>query len=435
MASAKPKCFVGSSTEGLDIARAIAPRLADVAEVTVWKDNIFRPNDGNLEALLRALKNFDFAVFVLSPDDTTTSRGKTYPSPRDNALFEFGLFLGRLDKDRCFAVASDSRDEQGEHVLKLPSDLHGVTIARYEAERADKNWAAAVGNACTVIVDEMRKITRLAERSAQNTESASVVALPIKGPNRNQNEVLEMFGLEDDGAVVVERFEGSASNWFHHERFVSAFPGARGVTEFVDPRVAVERLQLLLQPPLQWVWQDGKHGASGVTPIWWWRGNGNNPIHRFLTLGPEEVLLDCQELPIRRVVAINAGSYWQSFVYIEVGPKPPTGLYSSTPDQEKRHMEIFGYCYEEVGLFNDRYVTRSEYDDGFAVLDGKPRRITGAELRIRYLTPYNLLIAPQDSPINNSYFDLPLKKLMNSILRGNATVADLAREVTRLPRE
>jgi predicted nucleotide-binding protein len=92
----KPKLFVGSSNESLSIARAIKAQLGDVAEITVWKDDVFPLNDGNLEALLRAMDYFDFAVFVLSPDDSTTSRGKTQPSPRDNALFEFGLFLGHL---------------------------------------------------------------------------------------------------------------------------------------------------------------------------------------------------------------------------------------------------------------------------------------------------------------------------------------------------
>src|SRR5271156_2316757 len=67
--SKKPKLFIGSSSEGLGLARALHEHLAVVAEVTIWKDRHFnKGNESALDGLLRALDYFDFAVFALTPD-------------------------------------------------------------------------------------------------------------------------------------------------------------------------------------------------------------------------------------------------------------------------------------------------------------------------------------------------------------------------------
>jgi predicted nucleotide-binding protein len=67
------------------------------------------------------LDQFDFAVLILAPDDVTIDQ--LSPSTRDNVLFEFGLFMGRLGRDRVFVVYDDSIE------LKKPSDLAGVMLA------------------------------------------------------------------------------------------------------------------------------------------------------------------------------------------------------------------------------------------------------------------------------------------------------------------
>ncbi|MNR42790.1 hypothetical protein D3C85_1613470 [compost metagenome] len=98
-------------------------------------------------------------------------------------------------------------------------------------------------------------------------------------------------------------------------------------------------------------------------------------------------------------------------------------------------VQTFGYDYEEFGVFDGHYITRAEYDDGAAVIDGEPVSTLGkAELRKRFLTPYNFVIAPSDSPINNMKFDTVLQKTLDSMLKGEATINDLYREISRLPK-
>jgi len=122
--NARPIVFIGSSTEGYPVAEAIQTSLSGEAEAVIWK-TLFEPGYVTIEALDEKSSDFDFAIFVLSSDDVLESRGLKHSAPRDNLLLEFGLFVGRLGRDRVFfAFRSGDRP-------KLPSDLAGTTGIEY----------------------------------------------------------------------------------------------------------------------------------------------------------------------------------------------------------------------------------------------------------------------------------------------------------------
>ncbi len=147
----RPRLFVGSSTEGLDVARAIQVNLDHDADVTLWSQGVFGLGGGTLVSLVEVAEDFDFAVLVLTPDDLVDTRGKMANSPRDNVLFELGLFIGRLGRERTYIV--HPRDAE----LRLPSDLAGITPATFQSKRDDGNLVAALGAACTLIHKEISK--------------------------------------------------------------------------------------------------------------------------------------------------------------------------------------------------------------------------------------------------------------------------------------
>jgi predicted nucleotide-binding protein len=148
----RPTVFVASSLEGLNFARAIRSLLADDAEVSVWRESIFGVGDTTIDSLLNALPRFDFAVFVLSPEDATTSRGRTVESPRDNVIFELGLFMGKLGRSRVFMVRPRDID------IKIPSDVLGITPTMYDWPRASNSERDAVGAACDDIRQAIRSL-------------------------------------------------------------------------------------------------------------------------------------------------------------------------------------------------------------------------------------------------------------------------------------
>lgn len=210
------------------------------------------------------------------------------------------------------------------------------------------------------------------------------------------------------------------------DRFARAFPGVRGIQWFEDEETITERLGIMLRAPL--VFAEG-HLAG------WWRGPRNFHIDRFTHVEGRHFLLDVQELNIRRIAAVSPNTYERKFVYVECGADDPTGLYPADKKHIEPQVETFGYADEEYGLVDDRLpVTRAEYDDAAAIIDGHPVDIKGrVVLRVRYITPYNFLIAPFASPINNKTFDYELEGFLNSLLQGQDVFDDLRAAIMQLP--
>ncbi len=115
----KPSIFIGSSKEGLAVARLIGTALESEAEIKLWT-NAFDIGKSNFDNLAGQIAFYDYAILVATGDDMIRSRHKTAKGARDNVLFEFGLFAGGLGRSRVFYVM--------ENGIKLPSDLAGIGL-------------------------------------------------------------------------------------------------------------------------------------------------------------------------------------------------------------------------------------------------------------------------------------------------------------------
>jgi CRP/FNR family cyclic AMP-dependent transcriptional regulator len=144
--------FIMSSKEAVEIARAVQTALADDGyEVFAWPDGVFRASQYAVESLERELDRSDFAIAIAQPDDTTKSRGKSSRSPRDNVIFELGLFIGRIGRHRSLLL-----EPRGEEI-KLPSDLTGLTTIAYRVA-AGRDLAAALAPACNRIREIIKEL-------------------------------------------------------------------------------------------------------------------------------------------------------------------------------------------------------------------------------------------------------------------------------------
>lgn len=148
------RVFIGSSSESLHVAEALQAVLPDDLEVTLWPD-VFNVGEYAADDLREAARDHDFAVFVFAPDDEVTSRGLTQQAPRDNVVFELGLFSASLGPRRTFVLKA------AEPSVKVPSDLAGVGYATYvppDAQASDSRWESAVRSGA-------RKIRRAIDRA------------------------------------------------------------------------------------------------------------------------------------------------------------------------------------------------------------------------------------------------------------------------------
>lgn len=226
-------------------------------------------------------------------------------------------------------------------------------------------------------------------------------------------------------------FTWSDGNVFFAERFASAFPGTRGIDWFSDGSDIKERLAILFGQPISF---------DGANPIWWWRGGSNLDIRRFDFVSGRTFLMNYDELEIARIAAVYSTQYFRSFVYVEVKGAAPTGLYPDTPihiNDVENGTSYFPYHSEQYAIVDGTHlITSNEFDDGSARIDGSLQKISGrAELRCRYVTPFNFILAAQDSPINNSKADQALEALLNGMLAGHTDLQEVVDFVGKLPKQ
>ena len=104
--------------------------LQDIADVDPWT-TVFNPGVSTLERLVELTREVDFAAFVFAQDDWTMKGASPevasgQASPRDNVVFEAGLFGGALGIRRTFILHANG--------AKLPTDLLGLTSIRYDPD-------------------------------------------------------------------------------------------------------------------------------------------------------------------------------------------------------------------------------------------------------------------------------------------------------------
>lgn len=200
----KPRIFLGSSGKQAKLLQALTRGLEDIAHMEPWMTS-FNPGTTTLERLLELTRQVDFAAFVFAQDDWTTNSSPTpiesmpgQASPRDNVVFEAGLFGGVLGMRRTFILHASG--------AKLPTDLLGLTCVRYDGSTA----AAEVKVVCQKLrnaIENEGRVTRiegtwwqfsLTQRTAKEPSALSLLKI-----SRSRNGALELNGRswQEDGTL------------------------------------------------------------------------------------------------------------------------------------------------------------------------------------------------------------------------------------------
>lgn len=126
--------FIGGSKDSLKYATIIKDKLEIIGafNCVVWDKDVFQFNQSFLSSLSKASIVYDFGIFVASKDDLAAIRDDIYEVPRDNVIFEYGLFLGIMGNNRTYLL-----QEEG---CKLPTDLLGYTTPRFKSDYNDTDW-------------------------------------------------------------------------------------------------------------------------------------------------------------------------------------------------------------------------------------------------------------------------------------------------------
>lgn len=143
--------FIGSSSEGLPVARAIAANLPGAANCRIWSEDLFLPGRTLIESLEKVLDEMDYAILVATPDDQLVKRDVSGLTMRDNVLLELGLFMAKLGRVRTYLVSPKDKP------VLIPSDLLGITTVTYLTPDDATGWTAALAEPCRVIAKAMKE--------------------------------------------------------------------------------------------------------------------------------------------------------------------------------------------------------------------------------------------------------------------------------------
>jgi len=208
----KPRIFLGSSGQQEKLVQALTRGLEDVARVEPWTTS-FNPGTTTLERLLELTHEVDFAAFVFARDDWTASRppasdptGSGQASPRDNVVFEAGLFGGVLGMRRTFILHASG--------AKLPTDLLGLTCIRYGATTAAE--MRVVNQKLRKAIEDEGRLARieglwwqfsLTERSSREPSAVSLLRI-----SRDHDGALELGGRswQEDGTLSARYWSEAA---------------------------------------------------------------------------------------------------------------------------------------------------------------------------------------------------------------------------------
>ena len=200
----KPRIFLGSSGKQAKLLAGLTRGLEEVAHVEAWTTS-FNPGTTTLERLVELTREVDFAAFVFAQDDWTSNSPSALPaptsgqaSPRDNVVFEAGLFGGVLGMRRTFILhAKDA---------KLPTDLLGLTCVRYDGSTAAAEVKVICQKLCKAIENE-GSLARIEGEwwqfslTARTEKEPSAVSLLKISRGRNGALELSGRGWQQDGAL------------------------------------------------------------------------------------------------------------------------------------------------------------------------------------------------------------------------------------------
>lgn len=209
----KPRIFLGSSAKQEKLLQLLTHGLEEVAQVEPWTTS-FNPGTTTLERLLELTREVDFAAFVFAHDDWTINTPPAsdaaqsgQASPRDNVVFEAGLFGGTLGMRRTFILhASDA---------KLPSDLLGLTCIRYSEATAATDMNVVCQKLCQAIENQGRAARieglwwqfSLTERSLREPSAVSLLRI-----SRDRDGALAVSGRswQEDGKLSARYWSEAA---------------------------------------------------------------------------------------------------------------------------------------------------------------------------------------------------------------------------------
>ena len=226
---------------------------------------------------------------------------------------------------------------------------------------------------------------------------------------KEAQDYLGQIELLDIGIRNNHRDEATSTTSFFQYRMQKAFAGVRGLRIYENPEECIDRLALLLQAPLC--------NAILEDPVWWFRGTRCLRIKGITRLSSTKCLIDRQELEIESIAAYLSDDYYRDFVYVKTKGETPTEEISSP----------------EYALFEGIPITKEQYEEGFAEIDGKHIDFDNrAQMRLKRFAPYNFVICAKYHPFHSPAGNRLTQDGLDKLLLGEMSLDEFVQKSSQL---
>lgn len=349
------------------------------------------------DAVLTKISKADIFVCDITP--INSNGDKLLPNP--NVLFELGYAFHVLGASRIIMLARRSHWDMN----NMPFDINHRRIGLFTSAK-DCDLSFEISNCVDYLVQNSSRHWIVGDFFAELLKK--FFSFNIRKTKKNPSIPLK---ATEESTVFFSR------------RMANAFPGERGLFEITDIKKIKLCLSKLLQYPLSF--SEGLEHASS-DPVWIFRGGSSEQIDSFKLLRGSKVLIGFEEFVVKRIVVFrDSARYYSEYVYVETIPDKPCGCYRYKKDEIDSFTKEFGYYDEEYALFKAKWylptikISRQEYDDGASYIAGRYVNTCGkAKLRLRYLSPYNFIIAAKFSPYNSHDFCRCSENVFKGMLEG-----------------
>jgi hypothetical protein len=302
----KPRIFLGSSGKQVKLLQAVTRGLEDIAHVEPWT-TVFDPGTTTLGRLVELAHEVDFAAFVFAKDDWTSAgepasaaADSGQASPRDNVIFEAGLFGARLGMRRTFILHAKG--------AKLPTDLLGLTCVRYDSTTPSE---------MKVIVEKLRKAIENERRVARI--EGLWWQLSLSARDAHEPSAVSLLRISRDASGALEL----AGRAWQEDGGLSARYWSEAVKEKKEPAGIFyywrgERPRDANAPQLEGTGEIRLESADRAAGYWTTRADGRPEVKArtsgvYLRAEPDDLsVLDGRDDPARAALIAERLAHWKS---------------------------------------------------------------------------------------------------------------------------
>jgi hypothetical protein len=165
--------------------------------------------------------------------------------------------------------------------------------------------------------------------------------------------------------------------------------------------------------------------------LWWTDGDGD--MHFKFTRLADGVWLmgdgkNGEEVRVKSIWVAKSASVYGDVVLLNMEAMPPFGIYEERKIDVKEYEKLGIVPSEEAALVDNRYyVTRSEFDNGYAEVAGEIVDLKGHTLavRTRYLDPYSVFIGTSFHNVLQMNSEDSIRAFMNQHRRGDGITREV----------